>query len=92
MKPGVKGAITMGRIKNMLGINRQTALLSVAQGSPLTACYFLLQVQPVVSHGLKELEDTILNAEDKLYSLEYDLFCQIRDAIAAEMERIQKTG
>ena len=41
---------------------------------------------------LKELEDTILNAEDKLYTLEYDLFCQIRDAIAAEMERIQKTA
>ena len=41
---------------------------------------------------LKELEDTILNAEDKLYTLEYDLFCQIRDAIAGEMERIQKTA
>lgn len=41
---------------------------------------------------LKELEDTILNAEDKLYSLEYDLFCQVRDAIAGEMERIQKTA
>lgn len=41
---------------------------------------------------LKELEDTVLNAEDKLCTLEYDLFCQIRDAIAAEMERIQKTA
>ena len=41
---------------------------------------------------LKELEDTILNAEDKLYTLEYDLFCKIRDSIAQEMERIQKTA
>lgn len=41
---------------------------------------------------LKELEDTILNAEDKLSSLEYELFCQIRDAIAAEVERIQRTA
>ncbi len=41
---------------------------------------------------LKELEDTILNAEDKLVSLEYDLFCEIRDAIAGEIERIQKTA
>ena len=41
---------------------------------------------------LKELEDTILNAEDKLYTLEYDTFCNIRDAIAAEIERIQKTA
>ena len=41
---------------------------------------------------LKELEDTILNAEDKLYTLEYDLFCQIRGTIAGEMERIQRTA
>lgn len=41
---------------------------------------------------LKELEDTILNAEDKLCTLEYDLFCKIREAIAAEMDRIQKTA
>ena len=41
---------------------------------------------------LKELEDTILNAEDKLCTLEYDMFCNIRDAVAAELERIQKTA
>ena len=41
---------------------------------------------------LKELEDTILNAEDKLQNLEYDLFCKIRDAIAMEIERIQSTA
>ena len=41
---------------------------------------------------LKELEDMILNAEDKLYNLEYELFCKIRDAIAMEMERIQSTA
>ena len=41
---------------------------------------------------LKELEDTILNAEDKLYSLEYDIFCRVRDSIAGEIERIQKTA
>ncbi len=41
---------------------------------------------------LKELEDTILNAEDKLYTLEYDIFCDIRDTVAAELERIQKTA
>ncbi len=41
---------------------------------------------------LKEMEDTILNAEDKLYSLEYDLFCEIRDTLAQNMERIQRTA
>ncbi|MGN1146112.1 MAG: DNA mismatch repair protein MutS, partial [Acetatifactor sp.] len=41
---------------------------------------------------LKELEDTILNAEDKLQTLEYDLFCKLRDSIAMEIERIQRTA
>lgn len=41
---------------------------------------------------LKELEDTILNAEDKLQSLEYDVFCKIRDTIAQELVRIQNTA
>ncbi len=41
---------------------------------------------------LKELEDIILNAEDKLSNLEYDLFAEIRDKIAEEVSRIQKTA
>lgn len=41
---------------------------------------------------LKELEDSILNAEDKLYTLEYDIFCSVRDAVAKEIERVQKTA
>ena len=41
---------------------------------------------------LKELEDTILNAEDKLFALEYDMFCDIRDSIADNVLRIQKTA
>ncbi|MGI6020144.1 MAG: DNA mismatch repair protein MutS [Lachnospiraceae bacterium] len=41
---------------------------------------------------LKELEDRILGAQDKLYSLEYDLFCGIRDSVGSEIKRIQKTA
>ncbi|WP_242826391.1 DNA mismatch repair protein MutS [Butyrivibrio sp. VCB2001] len=41
---------------------------------------------------LKELEDTILNAQDKLNNLEYDMFCKIRDSIALEIDRIQTTA
>ena len=41
---------------------------------------------------LKELEDMILNAEDKLCTLEYDAFCHIREIIAGEIERIQRTA
>ncbi len=41
---------------------------------------------------LKDLEDIIMGAEEKLVSLEYELFCQFRDKIAAEVLRIQKTA
>lgn len=41
---------------------------------------------------LKSLEDTILNAEDKLNTLEYDKFCEIRDSIAGQMEQIQHSS
>ena len=41
---------------------------------------------------LKHLEDIILGAEDKLYSLEYDIFCEVTERIAAEVVRIQNTA
>ena len=41
---------------------------------------------------LKELEDTILGAEDKLTTLEYEYFREIREHIASQIERIQKTA
>ena len=41
---------------------------------------------------LKNLEDIIMGAEEKLVSLEYDLFCQVRDEIASQVVRIQKTA
>ncbi|HAL02056.1 MAG TPA: DNA mismatch repair protein MutS, partial [Lachnospiraceae bacterium] len=41
---------------------------------------------------LKELEDMILNAQDKLFALEYDAFCTVRDHIEASLVRIQKSA
>lgn len=52
----------------------------------------LVNAERYTTPKLKELEDTILNAEDKLSTLEYDLFCQIRDDIAGQLERIQRTA
>ena len=45
-----------------------------------------------ITPELKELEDVILGAEEKLFSLEYDLFASIRDQICAEVIRIQQTA
>lgn len=41
---------------------------------------------------LKELEDTILGAEDRLCALEYELYCEARNKIAGEILRIQTTA
>ncbi len=52
----------------------------------------LVNAERFTTPELKELEDVILGAEDKLASLEYELFCQVRDQIAGEVLRIQKTA
>ncbi len=41
---------------------------------------------------LKELEDMILGAEDKLNTLEYDMFVNMRETIRANIESIQTTA
>ena len=52
----------------------------------------LANAERFVTEELKELEEIILGAEDKLFGLEYELFCTIRDTIAKEVLRIQKTA
>lgn len=45
-----------------------------------------------ITPELKEMEDKILGAEDKMVALEYQVFVNIRDSIAAEVKRIQDSG
>ena len=52
----------------------------------------LANAERYITPRLKELEDLILGAEDKLYALEYELYCEVRERIAAEVLRIQKTA
>lgn len=52
----------------------------------------LVNAERYTTDRLKELEDIIMGAEDKLISLEYELFCQVREQAAGEVERIQKTA
>ena len=52
----------------------------------------LTNAERYTTDRLKELEDIIMGAEDRLYTLEYELFCQVRDTIAGEVLRIQKTA
>ena len=52
----------------------------------------LTNAERYITQELKDLEDLILGAEDKLYALEYELFCQVRDTVGNEVLRIQKTA
>ena len=52
----------------------------------------LTNAERYITPELKELEDTILGSEDRLVSLEYELFRQVRDEIAGNVSRIQKTA
>ena len=52
----------------------------------------LANAERYITPELKELEDMILGAEDKLYALEYELYTEVRETVAAEVERIQQTA
>lgn len=41
---------------------------------------------------LKELEDKILNAEERLSALEYEIYCEVREQINGQVKRIQQTA
>ena len=50
----------------------------------------LTNAERYITPELKELEDVILGAEEKLFSLEYDIFNSIREQISENILRIQK--
>ncbi|MBQ9700136.1 MAG: DNA mismatch repair protein MutS, partial [Lachnospiraceae bacterium] len=52
----------------------------------------LTNAERYITPKLKELEDMILGAEDRLATLEYNIFAGIRDDIAADVVRIQDTA
>ena len=52
----------------------------------------LANAERYITPELKDLEDMILGAEDKLAALEYDLYCEVRDSIGEQVVRIQETA
>ena len=52
----------------------------------------LANAERFITPELKELEDVILGAEDKLIVLEYELFREVHQKVADEVVRIQKTA
>lgn len=52
----------------------------------------LANAERYTTEELNTLANTITGAEDKLYSMEYELFCTVRDTVAGEMDRILSTA
>ncbi|WP_092925430.1 DNA mismatch repair protein MutS [Romboutsia hominis] len=52
----------------------------------------LSNAERFITPELKEIEDKILNAEEKIKSLEYEIFVNIRNNIYENIDRIQKTA
>lgn len=52
----------------------------------------LANCERYITPKLKEIEETILGADEKIVGLEYDMFCNIRDHVASKVERIQKSA
>ncbi|SHI30504.1 DNA mismatch repair protein MutS [Parasporobacterium paucivorans] len=52
----------------------------------------LVNAERYITPELKELEETILGAQDKLFSIEYDLYNDIRDKISSQVLRILSTA
>ena len=45
-----------------------------------------------ISQELKELEHTILSAQDKVVALEYQLFCELKDTVCRHVTQVQKSA
>jgi DNA mismatch repair protein MutS len=52
----------------------------------------LVNAERFITPELKELEDKILTAQERLNDLEYDLFIAVRQQTAAQVERIQTSA
>ena len=52
----------------------------------------LTNCERFITQELKDLEGRVLGAKDRLIALEYEVFAAVRNTVAAEVERIQKTA
>ena len=50
----------------------------------------LVNCERYITQELKEMEHTILSARDRIVELEYQLFCEIRDAVARRAGDVQR--
>ncbi len=52
----------------------------------------LVNCERYITEELKTIENTILGAQERITGLEYEIFAQIRDKVASEIARVQRTA
>lgn len=52
----------------------------------------LANAERYITEEIKDIEKSVIEAESCIVNLEYELFCEIRDKVSAQYERIQKTA
>ena len=52
----------------------------------------LANCERFITEELKNAENTILGANDKVLTLEYDIFCEVREFIATQLVKVQTTA
>jgi DNA mismatch repair protein MutS len=52
----------------------------------------LVNAERFITPELKEYESKVLNAQDRIVAREYELFCELRDKVAAHGGRVQRTA
>ncbi len=52
----------------------------------------LTNCERYITQELKELEGKIIGAKDRSIALEYDIFCEVRNIVSNEIQRLQQTA
>ncbi len=52
----------------------------------------LANCERYITQELKEIEAKVLSAQERITGLEYEIFCAVRERIAKELPRVQKTA
>ena len=88
-----------GIAKLKVGYNRVFGYyieISKAYTGPIPAHYIrkqtLANCERYITPELKELENTILTAKERVTAMEYDLFCKTREFLGKQSARVQQTA
>ncbi len=70
----------------------KAALLQIKLDESYIRKQTLVNAERFITPELKEIEDKIINAEEKIKNIEYDIFKEIRSIIYNNIERIQRVA